>query len=140
MRTALALTACCCCLTLAGCAVNSSSSTCHPNAVPVSLSVGPATGQSATPDHSAAPPGNQVQFTAIVAPDPGPGCPVPQWLLKANAAWTVSDSKEVQISSAADDTNGLATCLAATDGPATVTGVVTYSGFTLTNTSTITCN
>jgi hypothetical protein len=88
----------------------------------------------------ASPPGNQEKFQATVAPDPGPGCPVPEFLLLANnATWTVSDPNDVQISSAVGSTNGLATCVGATQGPATVTAVVTYDGFTISDSATITC-
>lgn len=127
-------------LALMGCGVSNSSNGCVPNAVPYSLMVAPASGQPVEPDHTAAPPGNQEQFNAIVAPSPGQGCPVPAWvLLDTNAIWTVSDKVNVQISSAAGNGNGLATCVGATDGAATVTATVTFDNYTLTNTSTITC-
>lgn len=131
-----------CCLALAGCAVsNSNTGGCQPNAVPYSLMVGPASQANQQPDHTAPPPGNQEQFQAVVAPDPGPGCPVPAWvLLDTDATWTVSDKVDVQISSAPGNGNGLATCVNATGAPAIVTATVVFNGYTLSNTSTITCN
>jgi len=68
----------------------------------------------ATADHAAAPPANQQKFS--VAFDNVPeGCSVPQVVPQPN--WFNLDPEHMSISSAKDATNGLATCLAAKDGP-----------------------
>jgi hypothetical protein len=77
---------------------------------------------SATANHAAAAPGNQQKFTA----DEGfttaqAGCGVPQIVALVYPAWTVSDPLDVTISSAQDQTNGLAKCVNATAGPVTLT-------------------
>jgi len=95
---------------------------------------------SATADHAASAPGNQAQFQAIVAPHAtAPGCPVPQYVLLVDATWTLSDPLDAQISSAANSTNGLATCNNAVSNPITVTAMYTASGVTQTATGTLTC-
>ena len=82
------------------------------------LTVDPTT---ATADHAAKPPGNQQQFTSLLAPTAAPGCPIPQYIARAYPAWTNPDPLAISISSA---TNGLATCLAVTDGAVTLTATV----------------
>ena len=64
-----------------------------------------------TADHTAAAPGNQVQFRAESSPgNTNPSCPVPTYILNVHAQWTSSDPN-VTVSSADDATNGLATCV-----------------------------
>lgn len=104
-----------------------------------SLGALPAEGANTTPDHSAAAPGNQEQFVADVGPVTGPGCATPAYVFLAKANWTVSDPVHVHISSAPDATNGLATCVDATQGAATVTATFTQETFTETANATITC-
>jgi hypothetical protein len=100
------------------------------------LAVGPA---SATPDHSATPPGNQAQFQATVAPySSNPSCPIPQYILLLQPTWTISDPLDAQISSAAG-TNGVATCMNAAANPITVSASYTSNGTTQTKTATLTC-
>jgi hypothetical protein len=107
--------------------------------VGLDLGVSAAAGQAAVADHMAKAPGNQVQFYAYPQTELKGECAVPAILAPAQAQWTVSDSINVQISSARDQTNGLATCVGATSAPATVTASVTEDGFTKSATATITC-
>jgi len=75
---------------------------------------------SATADHTAGAPGNQVQFFAeAVVPK---GCMVTGAVCVncVGQIWTVSDSVDVAISNNAGD-NGTATCVGATNGAVTVT-------------------
>jgi hypothetical protein len=95
--------------------------------------------QPAVADHMAPAPGNQVQFYAFPQEQLKGDCAVPAVIAPAQATWTVSDNVNVQISSAKDQTNGLATCVGATAVPATVTATVTLDGFTKSATSTISC-
>jgi hypothetical protein len=101
------------------------------------MTVGPASGTNATPDHAAAPPGNQEQFQAGEGGVYGPGCATSQALRLAPAQWTTSDPKDVTISSANDVANGLATCVGATN--ATVSATLTSDGFTQTLSAPIVC-
>jgi hypothetical protein len=80
---------------------------------------------SATVNHAAAPPGNQVQFVGTAAPTAPQGCPVPEWVAIDYATWTNPDPTDIQISSANDSTNGTAVCKAYTNGPVTLTGTFT---------------
>jgi hypothetical protein len=79
---------------------------------------------SATVNHAAAPPGNQVQFVAVgrYAAPPGSDCAVPALAWLAYGTWSNPDPTAIQISSANDSTNGTAVCLAPTNGPVTLTG------------------
>ncbi len=79
---------------------------------------------SATVSHSAAPPGNQVQFVATQAPTAPPGCAVPDWILRAEPIWSNPDPADITISSADDATNGTAVCKGATDGAVTLTATI----------------
>ena len=115
MRTALLLLAACSVL-LAGCGAASPNCT-----LTYVLSVSPAT---ATADHAATPPGNQQKFYAALEPSAAPGCPVPQNVGIAYPAWTNPAPLAISISSAQDQTNGLATCLKATTGAVTLTATV----------------
>lgn len=120
---------------LAGCGAAPPSCT----VVGLNLGVMPAVGQSAVADHMATAPGNQVQFYAYPQEELKGDCAVPAVLGPAPATWTVSDNVNVKISSAKDQTNGLATCVGATAAPATVTATVTQAGFTASATATISC-
>jgi hypothetical protein len=122
------------CGLLTGCAVNGGTGqSCEGG---LKLMVSPATG---TADHTQAAPGDQVKFASTVAPTAPPGCAVPQWLLLASSTWTSTDAKDIQISSANDATNGLATCVGPTNGAATVTATFTLGGNTVSGTSSLTC-
>ena len=115
-------------LVLAGCSVflagcGAASPICNMTDV---LEVSPAT---ATADHSATPPGNQQQFSAVLAPTGPPGCPIPQVVLLVYPTWTNPAPLAISISSAQDKTNGLATCLKATTGAVTLTAT-TGTGLT----------
>jgi hypothetical protein len=95
----------------------------------------------ATADHTASPPGNQAQFRASVSPySSAPGCAVPEVIALVYATWSLSDPIDAQISSAANATNGLATCVNLTPDPITVTAAYTANGATQTRTATLTCN
>jgi hypothetical protein len=77
---------------------------------------------SATADHSAAVPGNQVQFS-LVSSVKGT-CPLPPDFL---GVWKTSDSVNTTISNQAP-TQGLATCQQATTTPVTITNTSTIGG------------
>jgi len=70
----------------------------------------------ATADHMASPPGNQVQFSGVVKNQSG-SCPLPA-IVFANP-WTTSDQVNTSISNQ-PATAGLATCLNATPSPAII--------------------
>ncbi len=127
---------------LAGC--STSQSACSTMLV---TAVSPAT---ATADHMAVAPGDEEQFMATASPAAQAGCAVPAVSSAASPAiiarltpqWTVSDAVNVKISSAADSTNGLATCIGTTKGPITVTAVGSTSAGGVSETlgtATITC-
>jgi len=88
----------------------------------------------ATADHTAAAPGDQVQFstTATVT---GPGV-CPQFV--TGGVWTTSDAVNTAISNQ-PATQGLATCLNATPSPATITYTGTIFGVRF-KPATLTCN
>ena len=70
----------------------------------------------ATADHTASPPGNQVQFSAVVKNQSG-SCAVPA-IVVANP-WTTSDPVNIIISNE-PATAGVATCLKPTPRPAII--------------------
>lgn len=82
----------------------------------------------ATVDHTAAPPQNQVQFITTESENfytsSGQFCAVPAVVSIAHPVWTNPQPQAISISSANDQTNGLAVCTAATSGPVTLTGTV----------------
>lgn len=81
------------------------------------------TPSSATVDHNAKSPLNQVQFVGVARATAPPGCPRPADLERLEyASWSNPDPTDIQISSANDSTNGTAICLNATHGPVTLTG------------------
>jgi len=97
---------------------------------PITASVVPST---AMANHTAAPPGNQVQFSTSFKVN-GPGiCP----LIVTAGSWTTSDPVNTSISNQ-PATQGLATCLNATPTPATIgyTGEISGQPFTP---ATLTC-
>ena len=112
-----------------------------PNCATVSvLRAGPAT---ATADSKAAAPGNQVKFQASsdVRPvDPKAACALPALSVLVNAAWTSSDAVHVSISSAADETNGLAVCNGPTAGAVTLTATTGSGAMAETATAQLTCH
>jgi len=117
---------------LTGCAVASPACT-----ITDTLTVSPLT---ATANHSATAPGNQVQFFSEIAPKPSAAnCPVPQFVIAARPAWTNPDPIDITISSASDATNGLAVCDSATAGPVTLTANVGTQGIPATQTVQLTC-
>lgn len=124
-----------CMIALAGCA-SGSANQCN---LTIALSVGAAAEPPGEPNHADPPPGNQEQFFATESFVGPPGCPIPQVVWHAQAVWTVSDPVDVLISSADNDTNGLATCLGPTNGPATVTATVTEGETIKTAIGSITC-
>jgi len=85
---------------------------------------------SATADHSAPPPGNQVQFSTVQKTNGDCVCA----LVITQASWTTSDPVNTSISDA-----GLATCLNATPSPATISYTGTECGKSFTP-ATLTCN
>ncbi len=82
---------------------------------------------SATVNHAAAPPGNQVQFIAVGRYAAAPGCAAPQLAWIAYGNWSNPDPIDITISSANDSTNGTAVCKAPTNGSVTLTGAFTES-------------
>jgi hypothetical protein len=92
----------------------------------------------ATADHSAASPGNQVQFLGFdtlpagCEPLPGP--------IRPDLKWTVSDPVNVSIGNTQNVDYGLATCKNATAAAVTVTATGPNSkDATITGTSALTC-
>jgi hypothetical protein len=128
-RTLLVLAGCS--VFLAGCGAASPDCT-----LSYVLEVSPAT---ATANHSAAPPGNQQQFRALSQPTAGPGCAIPAYGVEALPVWTNPDPLAISISSAQNQTNGLATCLTATDGAVTLTATVGTGQTAQTKTVSLTC-
>ena len=103
--------------------------------VAVALAVAPKT---ATADHSAAPPGNQISFVALDMPPascpPTPGAP------RLDLTWSVSDSGNVTIGNTQGVDYGVATCKNATANPATVMATGRNKlNMTITGTATLTC-
>lgn len=82
-------------------------------------------------DHTAMPPGNQVQFVGMEQFPPG--CVVPQVI--PVLTWTTSDTTNTSISTPGSP--GLATCINATPQPATITGSLPDGS--LKGTATLTC-
>jgi hypothetical protein len=72
-----------------------------------------------TLDHTAAAPANSQQF--VLQNYYPAGCPVPAVVPAPDSTvWSSSDPIDVPISSAHDATNGVATCVNATESPATI--------------------
>ncbi len=101
-------------------------------AAPADLSANP-------PSHAAKSPGNQQKFNAYAGGLSGPGCATPQVIGPVQATWSTSQPAVVQISNAKDQTNGLVTCVGATNGAATLSASFTQEGITETATTSVTC-
>ena len=110
---------------------------CTPTAF--SFAAGPADLSASPPSHAAKAPGNQQKFNAYAGALSGPGCATPQVMGPVQATWTTSQPAVVQISSAKDATNGLVTCVGATNGAATLTASYTQDGITETATTSVSC-
>ncbi|PYP90412.1 MAG: hypothetical protein DMG65_11910 [Candidatus Angelobacter sp. Gp1-AA117] len=94
------------------------------------------TPQTATADHNVASPGNSVHF---IADGKFTGC-VPPPAILTNVTWSVTDTVNVSISNAPDQTFGLATCKGATAGATTVTATGPLPNGTMTSaTASLTC-
>jgi hypothetical protein len=93
--------------------------------------------QTATVDHTAAPPTNGLTFTAVAATVP-PGCGV-MHSNPAHVTWSVSDSVNASISNVHDPMNGTATCSGPTNRAATVTVTMPSGNSTLKGTAMLTC-
>ncbi len=86
------------------------------------ITVSPA---SATINHAATPPANQVQFIGVgtyFVTEPGEHCAVPALAWIAYGTWSNPDPTDITISSAQNSTNGTAVCMAPTNGAVTLTG------------------
>lgn len=121
---------------LSGCAaVNSSGSTsCTAG---FAFNASPAT---ATANHTAAAPGNQQKFNAIISPTVSPaGCPLPAYEVLVSPTWTNPDPLDISISSAQDETNGTATCNSSTSGAVTLTATEVYLQKTYMSSVQLTC-
>jgi hypothetical protein len=97
--------------------------------------------QAAVSDHTATAPGNQQQFSATTREVDQAGCNavLPQFIAVVHPIWTVSDPLHVTVSSADDATNGLATCLGATNGAAMLTAAFGSGTNQTTATASILC-
>ena len=135
MRAAIVLCGFCASVLLAGCAASASTGQSCTSGLLLKLSP-----MDATADHTQAAPANQVKFAASVYPTASPGCAVPAWVFLATPQWTSTDAKDIQIDSSTNaQTNGLATCVGATDGAATLSASFTFSNTQLTQTASLTC-
>ena len=97
-------------------------------------------GSAQSADHTSVPPGNTIVFLAFGS-GTNKGCSSTQANL-TNVTWSVSDTQNVSISNAKDQTFGHATCLHATSSPVTVTATLPSdlnNGVTATGSSTMTC-
>jgi hypothetical protein len=99
------------------------------------MAIGPASG---TADHAAMSPGNQVQFQAYSGESCTNGA-TPAVVALVYAGWSNPDPLDVQISSAADMTNGLATCKNTTAGPVTLTATATIDSKQYQQNAQLTC-
>ncbi len=95
--------------------------------------------QSATADHTAKLPANQVEFAAFYGPTAESTCKPPTALI-TSATWTTSDPTDVQVNSVPGAGNGTATCLGPTSSPAILTASYTpIGGTTQTANATLSC-
>ena len=93
---------------------------------------------SASADHTAAPPGNKASFNGFDAI--APGCPLTPGPLRTDLKWSVSDPTDVTIGNTANVDYGVATCVNATPGAVTVTATgPNTAGNTISGTATLTC-
>ncbi len=121
-----------CCLPLAGCAL---APNCNPTSATFSI-----TPTTATADHTATPPENQVQFRPKLITTYPAGCALPSVPIIDDAIWTTSDTTNIQIDNTIGITNGLATCVGATTGAATITAKTASPTNPLAATTSLTCN
>jgi hypothetical protein len=102
---------------------------------PLDLAVSP---QTATADHAAAAPGNQISFIAFDGLRPG--CPPTPGPIRTDLKWSVSDTVNTKIGNTLNVDYGVATCINATPSPVTVTATGTNGlGTTIMGTATLTC-
>jgi hypothetical protein len=81
---------------------------------PLDLGVSP---QTATADHAAAAPGNQVSFIGFDGLRPG--CPPTPGPIRTDLKWSVSDTVNTKIGNTLNVDYGVATCINATPSPVT---------------------
>ena len=122
-------------LPLAGCSAATGTDC---NSAPLVYNITPASG---TANHIAAAPGNQVKFTALESVNypAGYDCPIPSFVFTPFGLFTSSDPINVTIDSSQGPTNGVATCVGATNGPVTLTATSSTGTSSLTATATLTC-
>lgn len=107
------------------------------NCGPVGVSVSPNT---ATADHTAAPPGNQQQFFASNSFPIKQGCAAITAAILNNVTWSTSDPGDVSISNTQGSTYGVATCINAVSSPVTITATQPrQGGGTFVGTASLTC-
>ena len=108
-----------------------------PDCGPVGVSVSPNT---ATADHTAAPPGNQQQFFAFNSFPIKQGCAAITAAILNNVTWSTSDPGDVSISNTQGSTYGVATCINAGSSPVTITATQSrQGGSAFTGTASLTC-
>jgi len=104
---------------------------------PLDLGISP---QTATADHAAAAPGNQVSFIAFDGLRPG--CPPTPGPIRTDLKWSVSDTVNTKIGNTLNVDYGVATCINATPSPVTVTATGTNgagTGALISGSATLTC-
>jgi hypothetical protein len=103
--------------------------------VALGLDVAP---QSATADHTLAPPGNKSSFVA--ADSVRPGCIPTPGPIRLDLKWSASDTVNTTIGNTPNVDYGVATCINATPAPVTVTATGTNRlGATITGTASLSC-
>jgi hypothetical protein len=120
---------------LAGCGAH----TPPPDCAFTSLTISPS---SATANHVAASPGNQVNFMGFDGARPAACGPVNFLVaIRQDLKWTVSDAVNAKIGNTANVDYGIATCVNAAGTPITVTASgPNANGATITGTAALTCN
>jgi hypothetical protein len=104
---------------------------------PLDLGISP---QTATADHAAAAPGNQVSFIAFNGLRPG--CPPTPGPIRTDLKWSVSDTVNTKIGNTLNVDYGVATCINATPSAVTVTATGTNgagTGTLISGSATLTC-
>jgi hypothetical protein len=123
-------------MALSGCAAGTSGPTAaQQNGCGAYIDVSPS---SATADHAAQAPGNQVQFITITGQKCTNGA-YSNAIAVIYPGWTNPDPLDISISSAADATNGTAICKNTTAGPVTLTASATLSGAVYQQSVQLTC-
>jgi hypothetical protein len=123
----------CACGVFGGCAAAPSNT---PVGCSIYVNVTPAT---ATADHNAASPGNQVQFVGSSGETCTNGAS-PAVVARVYGSWTNPDPINIQISSANDATNGTAICKGPTAGAVTLTDTIPLGTSTVAKQVSLTCN